>query len=83
MLMRTSKNALTGTLLLVLLAAPLGAQERTVLSKEVAVGRAEASLGLEFQDEQFDNEPLNNPFFFNNYEPCRTCRGDVLTTLPS
>ncbi len=48
--MPTSRTALAGLALLTALAAPLGAQERTVLSKEVSVGRSEASLGLEFQD---------------------------------
>jgi hypothetical protein len=47
---RNRRSALTGVALLAVLAAPLGAQERPILSKEVAVGRDEAALGLEFQD---------------------------------
>jgi hypothetical protein len=51
--MRSHKTALTGlTLIAAFLAAPLGAQERTVLSKAVSVGRSEASLELEFQDQE-------------------------------
>jgi hypothetical protein len=43
-------SVLTGVALVAVLTAPLGAQERAILSKEVAVGRDEAALGLEFQD---------------------------------
>lgn len=48
--MPTSRTALVGLALLTALQLPLGAQERTVLSKEVAVARSEAALRLEFQD---------------------------------
>jgi hypothetical protein len=49
MLMPLYRNALLGLILTVaLLPALAGAQERVVVSKEVAVGRSEASLRLEF-----------------------------------
>ncbi|NJD19875.1 MAG: hypothetical protein FIA95_11425, partial [Gemmatimonadetes bacterium] len=45
------RDALTGRALLALL-IPLGGegQERTIVSKEISVGRSEAALGLEFND---------------------------------
>jgi len=49
--MSRSRNALLGLVLTVLLVPGLArGQERTVVSKEVAVGRSEAALRLEFSD---------------------------------
>ncbi|HKJ01418.1 MAG TPA: hypothetical protein VJ997_03155 [Longimicrobiales bacterium] len=49
--MSRSRNALLGLVLTALLVPGLArGQERTVVSKEVAVGRSEASLRLEFSD---------------------------------
>jgi hypothetical protein len=50
-LMPSSRKALFGLALIpLLLPLPGGAQERVVVSKEVAVGRSEATLRLEFSD---------------------------------
>jgi outer membrane receptor protein involved in Fe transport len=41
---------------------------------EDAWGEHQIKSGLEFADEAFENEPINNPFFVNLYEPCGECR---------
>jgi hypothetical protein len=42
---------------------------------EDAWGEHQIKSGLEFADEKFEDEPINNPFFVNIYEDCRICRG--------
>ncbi len=41
---------------------------------EDAWGEHQIRSGLEFQDEKFSDEPINNAIFFNTYRPCRNCR---------
>jgi outer membrane receptor protein involved in Fe transport len=41
---------------------------------EDAWGEHQIKSGLEFADEKFHDEPINNPFFVNSYEACSTCR---------
>jgi len=77
----TGLTLLVGTLLLPAVDAgpTLDAQERTVLSKEVAVGRAEAALGLEFRDgERLDIELRESSVFIDGEVVGAYSPGDAL-----
>ncbi|HXH28237.1 MAG TPA: hypothetical protein VNL37_04285, partial [Candidatus Polarisedimenticolia bacterium] len=41
---------------------------------EDAWGEHQIKSGLEFADEKYTNDPINNPLFINNYQPCPECR---------
>ena len=72
---------LAGTLLLPATQAgpTLEAQERSILSKEVAVGRAEAALGLEFRDgERLDIELRESSVFIDGDVVGAYSPGDAL-----
>ncbi len=41
---------------------------------EDAWGEHQFRAGMEFQEEKFRDEPINNAIFLNRYEPCRDCQ---------
>jgi outer membrane receptor protein involved in Fe transport len=43
-------------------------------SLEDFFGEHQLKSGMEFADEKYENEPINNPYFVNSYRNCRDCR---------
>jgi outer membrane receptor protein involved in Fe transport len=50
---------------------------------EDAWGEHQLKSGLEFADEKYSDEPINNSFFLNVYEPCPSCRDAIGQPIPN
>ncbi|HXI02396.1 MAG TPA: carboxypeptidase regulatory-like domain-containing protein [Candidatus Saccharimonadales bacterium] len=50
---------------------------------EDAWGEHQIKSGLEFSDEKFRDDPINNPLFIDNYVPCRNCLDQTRQPIPN